>query len=88
MIEEHDAAAEMVFMDAASPQLSGPYYENVILTDERRFLYSEATKHMVVVDAGSVVGDRVVFIADGRPTVAFEEWADLWEETKGARVPR
>lgn len=64
----------------AGPKCEGRYYEEVILPDERRFLLDEATKHMEVVDAGSVVGDRVEFIVDRKPVVEFEEWQRLWEK--------
>lgn len=77
----------MVFEDRAGVRLGIQYYESVILVDERRFLYSEAKKHMVVVDPGSVVGERVEFIVDGRPTVAFGEWIKVWEETEGTPAP-
>jgi hypothetical protein len=75
----------MIFQDPTALKLSGPYYETVILPDEKRILFDEALKHMVVVDVGSVVGDRVDFIVDGRPTVAFEEWMKLWNELEGAK---
>jgi hypothetical protein len=63
-----------------SPKFEGKYYETVILPDELRFLISEAKEHLQVVDAGSVVGDRVEFIVDGKPIVDFEEWKQRWEE--------
>ncbi len=78
VLAEFDAAAEMVFEGV--PGFAGPYYENVILPDERRILFSEAMAHLKMVEAGSVVGDSIEFIVDGKPTVAFEEWRQRWEE--------
>lgn len=40
--------------------------EEVVLVDERRFLVSEAAKHFVLVDLGTVKGERKVVIENGR----------------------
>ncbi|KAK5171216.1 uncharacterized protein LTR77_004360 [Saxophila tyrrhenica] len=81
-LQEYDAAAEMVF--EGEPGFAGRYYENVVLADERRILFSEAREHLRLVDPGSVVGDRIEFIVDGRPTVAFGEWKRHWEDCEKA----
>lgn len=53
-----------------------PYYRNVILPDERRFLVSEAKQHMKVVPFGSITGDRKVIIDGGRSVVEDGEAED------------
>ena len=65
---------------AGSPKFDGKYYETIILVDERRFLLSEARAHLQVVDAGSVVGDRVEFLVDGKAVVDFKTWTQRWED--------
>ena len=79
-ISNFDAATETAFADPGGATVGSDFYNNVILPDERRFLFSEATKHMVVVEPGTVVGDRVEFIIDGNPVVEFGEWQTLWDE--------
>ena len=79
-LEEFDAAAEMVMGDSLGTKQAESYYKDVILPDERRILFSEALKHLARVEPGSVVGTRLEFIVDGKPTVAFEEWKARWEE--------
>ena len=69
----------MAFQEDGSLGIGTRFYEKVILPDERRFLLSEARQHMVVVEPGSVTGDRIEFIVNGKPTVQFEEWVEMWE---------
>ena len=81
-----DAAAEMIFPPGCSGEsaresgLGKEYSREVIVPDEKRFLVSEATEHMKVVGLGSVEGERIEFIVDGRPTVEHAEWQKLWED--------
>jgi len=54
------------------------------LTDERRFLASEAKLHLQTVDPGTVEGRRVVIIEDGKlqvdiPDEILEEWKK-WQQ--------
>lgn len=85
-----DAVAEAVFGGKRAPVIghgdgSGDgdegsavakrYYKTVILPDERVFLYDEALKHMRLLPAGSVVGERVEIIVDGEPVIEGWEWA-------------
>jgi hypothetical protein len=53
-----------------------PYYLNVILPDERRFLISEAKQHMKVVPLGSIAGDRKVIIDGGKSVIEDGEAQD------------
>lgn len=81
-----DGAAEMVFPSAtessssAGAAMSDPYYQHVILADERRFLVSEALMHLKVVPPGTVVGERRVVIRDGKAVVAEGEGKGKEEE--------
>jgi len=59
------------------------YYQEVILPDERRFLLDEAFKHMKVVDADCVGGERIEFIVGGEAVVGYEEWRGVFEEYGG-----
>lgn len=59
------------------------YYDNVILPDERRFLLSEAKAHMLVVEPGTVIGDRTVFIQDGKPMIGYEQVMEQWTGWEG-----
>lgn len=57
-----------------------------MVTDEKRFLVSEAMQHVRRVDEGTVVGERKVIIEDGKILVDVAE--DVWKvwreyETKG-----
>ena len=42
-------------------------------------MFSAAIEHLIVVDPGSVTGDRVDFIVDGKPIFGFDEWQELWD---------
>nr|OQO22913.1 hypothetical protein B0A51_11087 [Rachicladosporium sp. CCFEE 5018] len=85
-LEQWDAVAEMLFpIDFdfgewfASSTVGKRYFQDVILPDERRFLLSNAMEHLQGVDAGSVVGDRIVLIADGKAAVEFQQWQNLFD---------
>jgi hypothetical protein len=79
-LSDFDAAGEMMFPDGTAPDLTGKYYEEVILPDEERILLSQAVQHMAVVEPGAVVGDRIEFIVDGKAVVKFEEWQKRYDE--------
>jgi hypothetical protein len=82
-VEEWDGAAEVA---ADSPEEmvkewgKHPYMKDVILVDEERFLVSQATEHFKLVPAGTVQGDRKVFIEDGKPVVDYEVGLKAWKE--------
>jgi hypothetical protein len=67
-LEDWDGAAEMKFPspEKMAAAFADPYYANVILPDERRFLASEATMHMRVVPAGRVDGEKRVILEGGQ----------------------
>jgi hypothetical protein len=67
-ISEWDGAAELNFAEVKpeSSEAGKKYFREVILVDERRFLVSEALKHVRRVDAGTVVGERKVIIDGGK----------------------
>lgn len=81
---------KMLHPEMMAEAFSDPYYLNVILPDERRFLVSEAKQHMKVVPLGSIVGDRKVFI-DGMKSIvdnreaqdAQREALKVWREYQG-----
>jgi hypothetical protein len=81
-IEDWDGAAEMIFgpRDFTPPAKSQDYYEKVILVDERRFLMSEALKHLLRVDNGTIEGDVNVVIKDGKPLIEYDEYKKIWDE--------
>ena len=81
---------KMLHPEKMAEAFSDPYYLNVILPDERRFLVSEAKQHMKVVLLGSVVGDRKVIIDgmksvvdDREPRDAQREALKVWREYQG-----
>jgi hypothetical protein len=82
-ISEWDGAAELKFKDAKpeGSEAGKMYYQEVILVDERRFLVSEALKHVKMVDAGTVTGDRKVIIEHGKVVCGldYEENEKVWE---------
>ncbi|KAK6442081.1 hypothetical protein LTR95_001700 [Oleoguttula sp. CCFEE 5521] len=87
-LEQWDAVAEMLFpfdFDfgnwLAAGTVGKQYFQDVILPDERRFLLSNAMEHLQGVDAGSVVGDRIVLMQNGKATVEYEEWQRLFKAT-------
>lgn len=54
-----------------------------MLPDERRFLLDEALEHMLVLEPGSVGGERVEFVVDGKPVVEGFEWArEKWRKVE------
>jgi hypothetical protein len=82
-ISEWDGAAEMLIerpADFKSTIKSNDYYQKVILPDERAFLLSEALDHLRRVDGGTIVGDKVVIIQDGKAMIDFEEDMKTWKE--------
>ncbi|KAK3654669.1 hypothetical protein LTR56_003942 [Elasticomyces elasticus] len=76
-LDEWDASSEV---DLANVDEGQDFYSKVILPDERKLFLTEARNHMEIVDAGSVVGDRVEFIVDGKALVEYEEWKKVWNE--------
>lgn len=85
-LEEWDAVAEMHFPpiitidDYYRPKVGKTYHVNVILPDERRFLFDESLKHLQGLPAGSVTGEVVELIVDGVPTVDVGDWMQLYEK--------
>jgi hypothetical protein len=73
-IEEWDGAATMdvLYPEKYAAAFQDPYYLNVILPDERRFLVSEAMEHIKLVPAGTIDGDRKVII-DGRKATIIND---------------
>lgn len=76
---EWDAVAESAWHSAPSeagsaqgkPAVVQKFYEEVLVPDERRFLFSEALQHVKVLEPGSVVGDKTVLVEGGEVVV---EW--------------
>lgn len=70
-------------LDAPSqlPKWKEDYYRDVILSDERRFLVSEALEHICRVKPGTVSGERKVVIREGKALVEVgdEVWR-VWRE--------
>jgi hypothetical protein len=63
---------KMPHLEKMAEAFTDPYYLNVILPDERRFLISEAKLHMKVVPLGTIVGDTKVIIDGGKVVVPAE----------------
>ncbi|KAF2158781.1 hypothetical protein M409DRAFT_30739 [Zasmidium cellare ATCC 36951] len=85
-LSDWDGAAEMVFRehtDLATATAGARYFEDVIVKDELEFLHSKSTSHAKAVGGGSISGDRVEFIKDGKPLVEFEKWQELYEQLEG-----
>lgn len=62
-------------------QWKNDYYREVLLQDELRFLISEAGKHYLRVEPGTVEGERRVIIRDGKSEIqAPEEVMKVWRE--------
>jgi hypothetical protein len=81
-VSDWDGAAEMIFErgpDFKSTAKSDDYYQKVILPDERAFLMSEALQHLRWMDPGTVVGDKVVIIEDGKAMIDCEETMGVWK---------
>ena len=66
----------MLHPEKMAEAFTDPYYLNVILPDERRFLVSEAKLHMKVVPLGSIAGDRKVIIDGGKSVIDDREAQD------------
>lgn len=84
-LSKWDGAAETIFDETIPEDIDGireEYHPKVILADERRFLKDEALKHGKPVEPGTVIGERIEFIVDGRPVVSdssWQEWRALWQ---------
>lgn len=83
-LEVYDAASEMAFPPSytAEAEVGKPYRSQVIVPDEKEFLFSAASEHIKFVEAGAVEGERIEFIRDGKALVEFDEWQLEWERTK------
>jgi len=70
-------------MKEDEPAWMKAYHEEVIVGDEKKFLKSEALGHIKWVESGSIEGDTLVVIEDGKAKVDVpaEFWA-VWEEYK------
>jgi hypothetical protein len=70
-IGEWDGAAEMkaLYPEKMAAAFKDPYYLNVILPDEQRFLISEAMEHMKIVPLGTISGDRKLIIDDRKAII-------------------
>jgi hypothetical protein len=55
------------------------YHLAVILPDERRFLLDEALKILQGVEPGTVMGDRIELIIDGKAVVDVGEWQGVFD---------
>jgi len=85
-LDDWDAIGEVAFAEGYGTFSNAPaYYQEVILPDERRFLLDEAFKHMKVVDADCVVGERIEFIVGGKAVVEYEEWRGVFGGYDGKR---
>ncbi|KAK0874067.1 hypothetical protein LTS02_000449 [Friedmanniomyces endolithicus] len=83
-LDDWDAIGEVAFAEGYGTFSNAPaYYQQVILPDERRFLLDEAFKHMKIVDADCVGGERIEFIVDGEAVVGYEEWRGVFGEYDG-----
>jgi EthD domain len=90
-IAEWDGAAELVlkpppgFKESAKAK---DFFRRVVVPDEKKFLIDEARKHAKFVDAGTVEGERVVLVENGkiavgkggRPVVDITEAMKVWDE--------
>lgn len=86
LLEEWDAVAEMEFGGDVLPMSAGKqYYETVIVPDEKCFLLSAALEHLLIVDGGSVEGDRTEFVRDGKPVIDYVKWQAVWQEVEGVQ---
>ncbi|CZR60950.1 uncharacterized protein PAC_10846 [Phialocephala subalpina] len=59
------------------PKWKEAYYKEVILPDERRFLFSEALDHITRVPPQTVKGERKVVIDGGRPLIEVKD--EVWK---------
>lgn len=58
------------------------YFADVVTKDELEFLHSKSTEHAKEVGSGSITGDLVEFVKDGKPLVEFEKWQELYSEVE------
>jgi hypothetical protein len=90
-ITEWDGAAELVFQPPPDFQESvkaKDFFRRVVVPDEKKFLIDEARKHAKFVGAGTVEGQRIVLVengkivvgGDGRPRVDITEAMKVWDE--------
>ena len=70
-------AQELLDMPAPMPKWKDDYYKEIILSDERRFLVSEALEHILRVDPGTVTGEKKVIIENGKCLVEVKE--EIWK---------
>jgi hypothetical protein len=85
-IEEWDGAVQMKM---PSPEIMAeafkdPYYLNVILPDERRFLVSEAKLHIKIVPPEAIAGERKVIIEGGKVVIGDQEVEEALSEAEKA----
>jgi hypothetical protein len=90
-IAEWDGAAELVFEPPPGFKESAKakdFFRRMVVPDEKKFLIDEARKHVKYVDAGTVEGERLVLVEngkivvdkDGRPVVDITEAMKVWDE--------
>ncbi|KAK1820245.1 hypothetical protein LTR12_005397 [Friedmanniomyces endolithicus] len=85
-LDDWDAIGEVAFAEGYGTFSNAPaYYQQIILPDERRFLLDEAFKHMKVVDADCVGGERIEFIVGGKAIVEYGEWRGVFGEHEEKR---
>lgn len=92
-LSKYSGAAEMRALDTATmmgPAMQDPYFLELVLADERRFLLSIAKEHIRGVPSGTVIGDRKVIIEHGKVSEgvdkeALEKNMEIWRqwEAKG-----
>ncbi|KAK4574063.1 hypothetical protein LTR86_001824 [Recurvomyces mirabilis] len=85
-LADWDAGVELKFLPGHSLETmtkGQTYYQEVIIPDEKKLFLTVALEHMESVDAGSVDGERVEFIVDGKAVVAWVEWRSVWEKYEG-----
>lgn len=70
-------AQELLDMPTPMPKWKDDYYKEIILSDERRFLVSEALEHILRVDPGTVTGEKKVIIENGKCLVEVKE--EIWK---------
>lgn len=81
-IEEWDGAAQMKMPspETMAGAFKDPYYLNVILPDERRFLVSEEKLHIKVVPLEAIAGERKVIIESGKVVTRDQEVEEALSE--------
>lgn len=73
----------MISDDKIMAAFTDPYYINVILPDERRFLVSEAKEHLLSVASGTIEGDRRIIIENGKALIGCANEMAIWQEWEG-----